>query len=73
MDQTVVGVPEGVKVSIGDEVLVAGAATGMAPSFDQLAGLAGTISYELVTSISQRVPRFYARNGEPIAVSDLLS
>jgi len=54
MDITMVDV-SGISIKIGDEVIVFGADH----SIDTLAQNAGTISYELLTQISQRVKRMY--------------
>lgn len=54
MDHTmldVTGVPD---VSVGTDVVVMG---GEGPSPDELARIAGTISYELLTQVGRRVPR----------------
>ena len=41
-------------------------------TFDELAGYADTISYELVCLLSKRVPRIYYRGGEAVAELDYL-
>ena len=56
MDMCMARVPEGESVQRGDEVIVWGADTWTA---EDAAAAAGTISYEVVCSISRRVPRFY--------------
>lgn len=56
MDMCMARVPEGEGVQRGDEVIVWGADTWTA---EDAAAAAGTISYEVVCSISRRVPRFY--------------
>jgi alanine racemase len=70
MDQTVIAVPAGVLPAIGDEVTVFGG-TGEegAPSTSELAELLGTISYEVVTGITDRVPHLYTRGGEIVATA----
>jgi alanine racemase len=47
----------------GDEVVLLGAADGGSPalSIEELAGWAGTIPHEILTSINTRVPRVYRR------------
>jgi alanine racemase len=71
MDQTVIGL-RGEKVAgEGDEVAIAGDPEQGAPSFDDLAEIAGTIPYEIVTGINRRVPRFFMENGELVAIEDL--
>lgn len=46
-------------VQVGDEVVLIGRQDDEEVSAKELAGLAGTISYEIVTSIGERVPREY--------------
>ena len=45
------------RVAVGDEVVVIGQQGEQTVTADELAGLLGTINYEVVTAISQRVPR----------------
>lgn len=71
MDQTVIGVPDGVAVAVGDEVVALGAQGGAAIGADELAALAGTIAYEIGTGISARVPRHYRRGGRTVAIETL--
>jgi alanine racemase len=54
-------------VVVGDDT----DATVGAPTSNELAPLAGTIPYELVTGLSPRLPRLYVRGGQVIAVADL--
>ena len=56
MDMCMVRIPEGVDVHRGDEVTVFGPEGWTA---EDAADAAGTISYEVLCAISQRVPRFY--------------
>lgn len=55
MDMTMVDITEHPDVSLDDEVLI----FGKGHSITLLAGEAGTIPYEIMTGISQRVPRVY--------------
>jgi alanine racemase len=63
MDMSMLDVTDVPGVSVRDEVVVLGAQEGVhgkdAISVDELAGHAGTIPWEILTSISRRVPRFY--------------
>ena len=54
MDLTMVAVPRGT-VALGDVATVYGGLV----SLHEQAGRAGTISYELLTALGGRVPRFY--------------
>lgn len=72
MDQTIVGIPEGVLIENGDTVIVGGAAeVESVPSLDTLAKLAGTINYEISTGIMRRVPRFFMKSGVVVGIEDL--
>jgi alanine racemase len=71
MDQTVIAVPDDVAVAVGDEIIAIGVQGGQQVTADQLAVLAGTIPYEIGTGITARVPRYYLRGGQVIAIEDL--
>ncbi len=71
MDQTVIEVEQAPNAAVGDEVILIGEAAG-AMNVDIIAELCGTIGYEVVTALSERLPRIYVRYGRPVAVSDLL-
>ena len=61
MDQVmcdVTGIPD---AAIGDEVVLLGSQGAETISADEIAGWADTISYEILLSISDRVPRIYLR------------
>lgn len=64
-DADVTDCPE---AQVGDTVLLAG---GEGPGFEELAGLAGTIHYELLCNVGRRVPRLYRRGGCIADVVDL--
>ena len=64
MDQFVVDLgPEAAGVSEGDEVLLFGPSLGWRPNAREWAEAAGTIPWEILTSIGARVPRAYVRSG----------
>jgi alanine racemase len=66
MDQTVVGsLPD--SAGEGDTVGLLGPIL-EGPSADELAGIAGTISYEILAGISSRIPRYYIRGGRVVAI-----
>jgi alanine racemase len=74
MDQAVVRIPDGLDVTPDELVAIVGDGadwTAGAPTLDDLAGLAGTIGYELATGLAPRLPRLYVRGDEVVAVSDL--
>jgi len=59
MDQCAVGIPDGVELSVGDEVTLIGDASSGAATANQLAAEIDTIGYEIVARISRRVPVEY--------------
>jgi alanine racemase len=63
MDMVMIDVTDIDGADVGDEVVVLGAQDGPlgrdAIGADEIAGHAGTIAWEVLTSISRRVPRFY--------------
>lgn len=73
MDQLILDVTGIDNVQMGDTVTVVGRDGADAVTFDELAALTGTISYELMCLIGRRVPRIYRKNGETIAVVDYIS
>ena len=61
MDQTMIDVGHIEGVALGDEVVLIGRQGGAEIRCEELARLAGTIPYEIVCSISSRVPRIYKK------------
>ncbi len=59
MDLTIIDVTEIPGVALGDEVVLLGEQDGRRLLAEDLAAAADTISYEIVTGISARVPRHY--------------
>jgi alanine racemase len=59
MDLTIIDVTELTGVGLGDEVVILGEQDGRRLLAEDLAAAADTISYEIVTGISTRVPRHY--------------
>lgn len=59
MDLTIVDVTDLADVQLGDEVVLLGGGAGESIRAEEIAQAAGTISYEIVTGISRRVPRRY--------------
>ena len=62
MDQTMLDVTDIGNVSVGDEVLVFGSGEHGERTADDLAKSADTINYEVVCTVSKRVPRFFVHN-----------
>ncbi len=61
MDQCIIDVTNVNNIKVEDEVIIAGGQPGCPTSFDFLAKLCGTISYELLCMIGKRVPRIYLK------------
>jgi alanine racemase len=59
MDHTMLDVTDVPGVTAGDEVVLVGAQQGERITADEVAGWGQTISYEVLTSVSKRVPRRY--------------
>jgi alanine racemase len=62
MDQTMVRLPDDLEVRPGDEVVLIGKQGTEKISASDLAGLIGTINYEIVCAIGRRVPRLYRKD-----------
>lgn len=59
MDMAMIDVTEIPDVAVGDEVVVLGRQDGDSITAKEVAARTGTISYEVLTSLSRRVPRVY--------------
>src|SRR5207248_9088896 len=59
MDLVMLDVTEIADVREGDDVSLIGTQGGITQSADDLAAVCGTISYEILTGIRRRVPRWY--------------
>ncbi|MDA7027880.1 alanine racemase [Bacillus sp. CLL-7-23] len=68
MDQIMVSLGEG-DGKQGDEVVIYGRQKGAEISVDEVAEMLDTINYEVVSTLSRRIPRFYIRDGEILKVS----
>ncbi len=68
MDLTLLDVT-GVEAAAGDEVVLLGRQGGEVVSAVELAGLANTIPYEILTRFGQRLPRVYLRGGAAESVA----
>jgi alanine racemase len=64
MDLTLLDVGDIPEVALGDEVVVFGRQGDAEISADHLADILDTINYEIVTSVSHRVPRVYDRRAD---------
>jgi alanine racemase len=72
MDQFVVDVTDIEGVRQDDEIVVFGRQGEEEISAEEVAALAGTINYEVVTSILPRVTRVYLKGGEVVGVRPLV-
>jgi alanine racemase len=72
MDQTSIDLSSVPEAKEGDEVVLIGGQGDGYIGADEIAAWAGTISYEVLCGISQRVPRRYWRDGRPVATCTLL-
>lgn len=69
MDQLMLDITDATGISTGDIVTVFGDANGLT-SADRIAARTGTINYEVVCAVGERVPRFFLEDGVPVDVSD---
>lgn len=72
MDLTMIDVTDIPEVKIGDKVTLVGREGEAEISTDEVAELAGTVNYEIITRICPRVPRVYINNGKPCKIRNLL-
>jgi len=73
MDQCMIDVTDlEHEVHVGDEVVLFGSQNGACINVDEVAADIGTISYEVVSIISKRVPRVYLKDGRICSVLNYL-
>lgn len=76
MDQCMVSLDpladEAEEIQAGEEVVLIGQQSGSVITADELASKLGTIHYELVCMLANRVARVYIRSGEPVTVVNAL-
>ena len=70
MDQLMLDVSEVKGAKEGDYITVIGKDGAEQISADELAANNGTINYEIMCAIGERVPRFYVKDGEVVYVKD---
>ncbi len=70
MDQFVAAIDGIENVNLNDEVVLIGRQGNSEISADEVAGWAGTINYEVTTSLLPRVTRVYIRNGSMVGIND---
>ncbi|MBL3647042.1 alanine racemase [Bacillus sp. RHFS10] len=69
MDMIMVSLGEDGEGKQGEEVVIYGQQKGAEITVDEVADMLNTINYEVVSTLSRRIPRFYIRDGEIIKVS----
>ena len=72
MDQCMVDVTGSKDIKIGDEVILFGETENNKITVEEIAEKIGTINYEVVCTISRRVPRIYIRDNEILGKVDYL-
>jgi alanine racemase len=72
MDQLMLNVTDAMPVKIGDEVVLYGEQQGKCITVDEVAKLLGTINYEVVSTISHRIPRVYQKGGKIVEIVNRL-
>ena len=76
MDQCLADVTElvdsGIEVKPGDEAVLFGSQAGERISPEELAALENTINYEIICSLSKRIPRKFIKDGTEAGVSNVL-
>ncbi|HWO94006.1 MAG TPA: alanine racemase [Dehalococcoidia bacterium] len=73
MDMTMVDLTDIPEAQLEDEVTIIGAQGAERIGAQDLAVLCGTISYEILTGISARVPRLYLRGGRVVHAESLVA
>ncbi len=71
MDQLMLDATDIPGVAQDDEIVLLGAQGEAAISAEEVAELAGTINYEVVTALARRVPRVFVRGGQVVEVERL--
>jgi alanine racemase len=72
MDMTMVDLERVPEAEPEDEVVVFGEQGDAAISIEEVAGISGTIPYEIMCSIGKRVPRVYCRGSAMVKVTTLI-
>lgn len=72
MDQCMIDVTDVGKVEVGDEVILLGEEGDLKYNADDMANDIGTINYEIICMLKQRVPRVYIKNNEVISIRNYI-
>ena len=72
MDQCMIDVTDIDDVKVGDEVILIGEDNGIQYNADDMAKDLGTINYEVLCMIKQRIPRLYIKNNKKVNVRNYI-
>lgn len=72
MDQCMIDVTDAGEVKVGDEVIILGNDGKLKFNADDMAEAMGTINYEVLCMIKQRIPRIYIKNGKVVNVRNYI-
>jgi len=72
MDQCMIDVTDAGTVRVGDEVIILGSDGELKFNADDMAEAMGTINYEVLCMIKQRIPRVYMENGKVVSVRNYI-
>ncbi len=72
MDQTMIDITDVPEAEVGDIVTLIGTDGAETITADEVAGIYGTIGYEVVCGISKRIPRIFMQNGKNIHEDSLI-
>lgn len=72
MDQCMIDVTDIDDVKVGDEVILIGEDNGIQYNADDMAKDLGTINYEVLCMIKQRIPRLYIKNHKKVNVRNYI-
>lgn len=72
MDMCMIDVTDIEGVELGDEVIIMGEENNIKYDADDIANNIGTINYEVLCSISKRVPRVFIKNGKVIEIRNYI-
>lgn len=72
MDQCMIDVTDVGTVNVGDEVILLGESNGLKFNADDFADCLGTINYEVLCMLKQRIPRVYIKNNKKVIVRNYI-
>lgn len=72
MDQCMIDVTDVGEVKVGDEVILLGEEGDLKYNADDMANDMGTINYEIICMLKQRIPRVYTKNNEVVSVRNYI-